>query len=467
MSFISFAFLGLFAVVLVGRATIGRDKTHPSFVALLIAASVIFYGWHVPVYLAILLTSILIDFWAGRGIARLKPGSLRRRLLLVVSLGTNLGLLGFFKYANFAVAQLNALWTLNGAAPLPQFDVVLPMGISFYTFQSMSYTIDIYRGVLRPVDRFWNFFLFVSFFPQLVAGPIVRAKEFLYQVPRQRRLSWRVASEGLFLIIRGFFLKMVCADNLGWYVDRWWAAPVSSTILLVATIGFSFQILADFAGYSSIARGLGYLLGYRFPINFDSPYIATSFSNFWQRWHVTLSRWLRDYLYIPLGGNRISTARTYVNLMTVMLLGGLWHGAAVTFIIWGGLHGAALAVERGLGLQAIGGRPGRPVLKLCWYLVVQVTVLATWIVFRSRDAAEAMIMFQGILRFDFPATDLSAVTPLLAASPLVLMHARKYLVERGLAPACGPREKAVLAGVMFVATLLLYGHSSDFIYFQF
>ena len=208
---------------------------------------------------------------------------------------------------------------LGGSLRLPELALVLPMGISFYTFQTLSYTVDVYRGQLAPVRSFPHFLLFVSFFPQLVAGPIVRASEFLPQIDRPRRLRLRVFYEGAWLVICGFFLKMVCADNLAAYVDEYWwrgaRAGTDATFALWLGVMFSGQIFADFCGYSTIARGLGYLLGYRFPINFDAPYIAGTFKNFWERWHITLSRWLRDYLYRPLGGNRRSRARTLVNLL--------------------------------------------------------------------------------------------------------------------------------------------------------
>ncbi len=254
------------------------------------------------------------------------------------------------------------------------------MGISFYTFQTLSYTIDVYRGELAPVRSFWQFILFISFFPQLVAGPIVRASEFLPQMARPRRLRLRVFYEGVWLVIGGLFLKMVCADNLAAYVDEHWhrgsAAGGDATMSLWLGVMFSGQIFADFCGYSTIARGLGYLLGYRFPLNFDAPYIAATFKNFWERWHITLSRWLRDYLYVPLGGNRGSRARTYVNLLTVMLLGGLWHGAAYTYIVWGAIHGAVPGAGAGAATaparRRLPGAVGRerhgpwPCRRPCW-----------------------------------------------------------------------------------------------------
>jgi len=314
MSFVSFSFLVLFGVVLGIRLTIGRRKTEPAYLAALICASTLFYSWHIPVYIVLLLGSTQVDFIAARRIALEPPGSVWRRAALVVSLVLNLGVLCFFKYAGFLLEQISRPLAWLGVTPvLPHFDLALPLGISFYTFQSMSYTIEVYRGRQRPVSSFWQLFFFVGFFPQLVAGPIVRARDFLYQIARKRRVNFRVVSEGGFLIIRGFFLKMVCANHLAPFVDYVFSrarTETNSTVLLLGAVLFGCQIFCDFAGYSSIARGVAYVLGFRLPVNFNNPYLARTFSEFWTRWHITLSQWLRDYLYVPLGGNRISQGRT-------------------------------------------------------------------------------------------------------------------------------------------------------------
>ena len=414
----------------------------------------------------------MIDFYAGIEIARCEPQSPRRKSLLLASLSANLGLLCFFKYTNFAIGEVESLLQWSGVqAQLPGLHLILPMGISFYTFQSMSYTIDVYRGHLQPLRSFWKFALFVSFFPQLVAGPIVRASEFIYQLDRRRRLVLRTFTQGAFLILRGLFLKMVCADNIGRFVDVHWTdcyeSTADSTVMLLSSVLFAAQIFCDFAGYSSIARGLAYLLGFRFPVNFNNPYLATSFSNFWQRWHITLSSWLRDYLYVSLGGNRGSRVRTYFNLMAVMVLGGLWHGAAMTFVAWGALHGTALAIERALGLNRLDRETSRRAIRVGWYVVVQLVVLLTWILFRSMSLEEAGLVIARIAacRFGVPGGDV--IWPLICAVPMVIMHLRGYAVARGWCPDCGPREKALLAGFMLVALLAGYGQSTDFMYFQF
>ena len=473
MSFVSWAFVVLFLVVLAARLTIGRRKIEPAYVAVLLVSSIVFYSWHVPVYLLILLLSAGIDYYAAIALGRIAATeTTRRRLILAVSLGANLGLLAFFKYANLiadAVARVSG-WA-GAPVQLPAMMLILPMGISFYTFQSMSYTIDVYRGVLAPLTSFKNFFLYIIFFPQLVAGPIVRAIDFLPQMPRPRRLRLKVFYEGAWLIIIGFFLKMVCADNLAVYVDEYWdhgyQSRTTASVALWLAVMFSGQIFADFAGYTSIARGLACLLGYRLPINFNAPYIAASFKNFWERWHITLSTWLRDYLYVPLGGNRKGRARTYVNLLLVMLLGGLWHGAAYTFIVWGAIHGVALAVERALGLQHDRGLGRFAVVRSGWFLVTQAVVLVAWIFFRSDGYLNANAFVRNVFAFDFVLPPLWMWVGTLFLLPIALHHAWTWAEERGTVRPLPNGARAVLAAAMVYCILTLYAGTSDFIYFQF
>ncbi|MGE0362559.1 MAG: MBOAT family protein [Vicinamibacterales bacterium] len=472
MNFVSWAFAALFAVVLLARLTVGRRKVEWRYVAVLIAASVVFYGWHIPGYLLILGGTALLDYVVALAMARLPPGAGARRRWLLLSVASNLGVLAFFKYGTFLPQLAEDLAALGGAElRLPEIALVLPMGISFYTFQTLSYTVDVYRGELAPARTFWRFFLFVSFFPQLVAGPIVRAREFLPQVDRPRRLRLRVFYEGAWLLVAGFFLKMVCADNLAAYVDEHWeraSSPAAdSTLTLWVGLMFSGQIFADFCGYSTIARGLGYLLGYRFPVNFDAPYIAGTFKNFWERWHITLSRWLRDYLYVPLGGNRGGRARTYVNLLLVMLLGGLWHGAAYTFVAWGAVHGLCLAVERAFGLHRDDGPRRRWPVRVLWYGVVQAGVLLAWVFFRS-DSIDGAATFLGNLvaaRWTLPPAWMVASLGFLA--PIAAMHLWAWLDQRDRLPPLGDTGKALLAAAMAYGIATMYAGSSDFIYFQF
>jgi len=473
VSFVSWAFVVLFLLVFAARLTIGRRKIEPAYVAVLLAASVIFYAWHIPIYITILVASAGVDYLAALALARVPVSSAtKRRWILGVSLGVNLGLLGLFKYANLlndAVAR--AARVVGVEIPITDVSLVLPMGISFYTFQSMSYTIDVYRGVLAPIRSFKAFFLYIIFFPQLVAGPIVRAVDFLPQMSRPRRLRLKVFYEGVWLLILGFFLKMVCADNLAVYVDAHWDAAygerATAAFATWLAVMFSGQIFADFAGYSSIARGLAYLLGYRLPTNFNAPYVAGSLKEFWERWHITLSSWLRDYLYVPLGGNRRGRARTYVNLLAVMVLGGLWHGAAYTYVMWGALHGGALAIERLLGLQSDRGAGRFVPVRLLWFLVTQAVVLVAWVFFRSSSFDNAAAFLGNIAVMDFHWLDTWSWVGTLFLLPLVLQHAWAWAEERRLVRALPPSGRAALAAAMVYSIVTLYAGTSAFIYFQF
>ncbi len=471
MNFVSWAFVALFLVVFAARLTVGRRKVEASYIGVLLAASLLFYGWHVPAYLAVLVGSALVDYAVAIALTRFEPGQRGwRRACLLASLSVNLGLLAFFKYADFAVHTAETLAAAGGTSlRLPEVNLILPMGISFYTFQTLSYTIDVYRGVLTPLRSFPRFLLFISFFPQLVAGPIVRASEFLPQLPRPRRLHARVFYQGVWLVVLGFFLKMVCADNLAAYVDEFWdrgaRSGADASFALWLSLLFSGQIFADFAGYSLIAQGLGYLLGFRFPVNFNAPYIATSFKNFWERWHITLSRWLRDYLYLPLGGNRGTRGRTLVNLLLVMLLGGLWHGAAYTFIVWGAIHGLCLVGERLLGLHRDVPRP--LAVRAAWYVVVQGAVLIAWIFFRSGTIEGAAAIVGNLLTGAWRMPDEGMQQALWFLLPVAVLHGYTWLVERGRLTPVGPTARAVLAAVMVYAIITLHGGMSDFLYFQF
>lgn len=362
-------------------------------VPFLILASYVFYGWWDYRFLVLIWISTIVDFVVGRRLAaRTEPTA--RKKLLAVSVIVNLGILGFFKYWGFFVDSTGTLLASLGMDANPgTLQVILPVGISFYTFQTMSYTIDIYRRQLEPELNLARFALFVSFFPQLVAGPIERAKRLLPQI---RALSvkrplpdWLGAGQ---LIARGLFRKVVIADGVAPVVNEVFAAPTryGGITLLMGVVAFSLQIYGDFAGYTDIARGSARLFGVELIENFKVPYSATSFSDFWRRWHVSLSTWLRDYLYIPLGGNRASRLGTLRNLMVTMLLGGLWHGAGWGFVLWGALHGLYLAVERVVSWR-IGRRPRFPV----WLVFVVVSL--TWIPFRATSFASAMDVLAGLL----------------------------------------------------------------------
>jgi len=318
---------------------------------LCLVASYVFYAWWDWRFLGLILTSTLIDYLIGLRL-KTESDSSKRKWLLRLSVIMNLGFLGFFKYFNFFVESFQAMLLSLGLEPdIHTLHIILPVGISFYTFQSMSYTIDVYNKKI-PVERdFLRFATFIAFFPQLVAGPIVRARELLPQFGEDIRFEWNRFSFGLAQVLWGFFKKVAVADSLAPFVDQCFSAPESFSAihLSLGVFFYAFQIYCDFSGYSDIAIGLARIMGFDFPDNFRTPYFSKNFSEFWTRWHITLSSWLRDYLYIPLGGNRHGTFNTYRNLMLTMLLGGLWHGASWVFVFWGFLHGMYLVGQRLFG----------------------------------------------------------------------------------------------------------------------
>ena len=470
MNFISWSFAILLGVAIIGRLTLRSRDQRPRYLTFLLFLSLLFYSWHVPQYIWILLLSAVVDFWTAQRLGAVKE-PLARRLLLAASLIVNLGLLCYFKYADFFIVSIERVALASGFdAVLPRLDLLLPMGISFYTFQSMSYTIDVYRRVIEPIGRFSHFLLYVSFFPQLVAGPIVRATEFFPQLAKHRRWTIKTMNEAAALLVSGFFYKMVCADNLGFYVDRFWDQGFlsqSATTAIFLAFCFSMQIFCDFSGYSRIARGTALLLGFRIPVNFNAPYLASSFKNFWQRWHITLSRWLRDYLYIPLGGNRGSKVRTTINLMLTMVLGGLWHGAGLHFVAWGFLHGAALAVERTLGLEKNDSKPRTIFVRCSWFLIVQIIVLISWVLFRTPSLRHGLEFIDTAFTGSITSLPHGLGFAAVFLIPPLLLHIRSWASEKGWLPESSGWEQALTVGVMLALTLTFYGTNNAFIYFQF
>ena len=365
-------------------------------------ASYLFYGWWDWRFLGLIATSTVLDFWIGQTLEQTAESTQRKRLLWL-SVAVNLGCLAFFKYFNFFLDSFQILLTNIGySGELGSLQIILPVGISFYTFQSMSYTIDIYYGKIKHEKDWLRFATFIAFFPQLVAGPIVRAKEFLPQFERERKLDHERIIIGLGQVIWGFFKKVAVADSLAPFVDQCFASPTSfgSLHLLIGVIFYSFQIYCDFSGYSDIAIGLARMMGFDFPKNFRTPYFSKDFSEFWTRWHITLSSWLRDYLYIPLGGNRHGTFNTYKNLMITMLLGGLWHGASWVFVFWGFLHGMYLVIQRLFGaywgqfLEWI--RTPKVVRQLINMSLVYTFTCLAWIFFRATDFENALQLISGL-----------------------------------------------------------------------
>ncbi|HQZ17114.1 MAG TPA: MBOAT family protein [Vicinamibacteria bacterium] len=352
-------------------------------------ASYLFYGWASPAFMGLMFVSTAIDFVCGGKIGSLPvEAAVPRRAWLIASIVTNLSLLGFFKYFNFALDTWNGVLAALGLSHLQPdlvLRVALPLGISFYTFQSMSYSLDIYRGRARPLSSVIDFALYVSLFPQLVAGPIIRFSELADQL-KGRTHTLEKFSRGASFFSLGMAKKILLANPCGFAADA--AFNAGSVDVLDAWIGalaYAFQIYFDFSGYSDMAIGLGLMFGFVFPKNFNSPYLAESITDFWRRWHISLSTWLRDYLYLPLGGNRKGPWRTYVNLAVVMLLGGLWHGAAWNFVVWGGIHGVWLAIERALGKRSLYGALPRPARVTLTFL----GVLIAWVFFRAPDLPAA------------------------------------------------------------------------------
>jgi D-alanyl-lipoteichoic acid acyltransferase DltB (MBOAT superfamily) len=445
---------------------------------LLMASTTFYASWSAP-YLVLILGGAGLDYVVGGQLARTEhPG--RRRLWLLVSLGFNLGTLLVFKYAGFFLRSARDLVDVvagDGAGRfVPVVELVVPAGISFFTFQTLSYTIDIYRRTLRPAASFLEFALYVAFFPQLVAGPIVRAKDFLPQLRTVPRYDPAQHGRGLWLLGVGLMKKVVIADHLGRnLVDRVFEDPSTFTGLeaLLGCYGYALQIYGDFAGYSDMAIGSAALLGYTLPENFHRPYAAASLQEFWRRWHITLSTWLRDYLYIPLGGNRHGAFRTATNLVVTMLLGGLWHGAAWTFVLWGALHGAGLVVERAWQHARRSLRPHRETGPVGHVFAVVATAhfaIFAFVFFRAPDVTTAFAVLarigEGPLAAPNIATDVIAILVVgwvLHATPVRWRDrvAAAYVA----APAVA---QGLLLGVVAVAVAALVGTGPrPFIYFQF
>jgi alginate O-acetyltransferase complex protein AlgI len=445
-------------------------KWHRARMGWLLFASCYFYmSWN-PWLILLILCSAGIDFFAALVLERASaPWS--RRSILVGSISTNLGLLAYFKYANFfldTTGRALGWFGLEWANPLLQ--VALPLGISFYTFETISYMVDVYNGRCRAVRNPLDYALFILFFPHLIAGPIVRPRDFLPQLGRGKRWDWDRLYLGARFFLLGFCKKAILADRLATVVDPVFAAPAmyDSTAVWLAVLGYAVQIYCDFSGYSDMAVGLAHLLGFKLPQNFHWPYLAVNPADFWRRWHISLSSWLRDYLYLPLGGNRCGTGKTYRNLIVVMLLGGLWHGASWTFVAWGLYHGLLLAVHRAVPWPRVLANPAfRPLRVLATFLLVCVG----WVFFRAANFTDAGTV---LARLAAPTAGMvldmgSTVLVLLALAlifggGLVANTVNLGKVERRV-PV--PLMGAALAVVVLAALLLFPLDSKAFIYFQF
>jgi len=454
--------------------------------------SYLFYGWSNPWFMVLMLASTGIDYLCARWMTggfripkdaplpQLPPHGGRtrgQRRALAASIVTNLGLLGFFKYFNFGIDSWNALAAAiagPGATVDLALRIALPLGISFYTFQSMSYTIDVYRGEARAIRSFPDFAFYVSMFPQLVAGPIIRFQDVANQIDARTHTVEKFARGAAFFCF-GMAKKVLLADPCGGLADRCFGAyELGMGSAWTGVLAYACQIYFDFSGYSDMAIGLGLMMGFTFAKNFDSPYRAASVTAFWRRWHLSLSCWLRDYLYIPLGGNRKGSRRTVINLMAVMVLGGLWHGASWNFVIWGGMHGLALTVER-----AWGRRPGvKPVVSVwmrrCCVALTFVWVLLTWVPFRAPDLSATLRYWTALFggASSDPASALiagSLVSPYAIGSLVVALVVAFFGVQTWDYTRRLTGARVSLAGVLFVASLVMLVSTSfhPFIYFIF
>jgi len=474
MLFNSLIFVVFFIIVVTLHYSLKNWSTQKK---LLLVASYLFYAAWNPPFVLLLWLSTIVDWYAAKNIESAQNKS-SKKFWLSISLLMNLGLLGFFKYGNFALESLTAGLGLMGMqVQWAAMDIILPVGISFYTFQTLSYTLDVYRGHLKTSNSFLDFALYVTFFPQLVAGPIVRATDFLPQCETPKRANASQFSWGLYFMCLGLFQKVVLADVMlapaADAVFNWTKGPLAPLDSWIGTLAFSGQIFFDFAGYSTCAIGVALCLGFVIPDNFKFPYAAIGFSDFWRRWHISLSGWLRDYLYISIGGNKHGAARTFLNLMITMLLGGLWHGASWTFVAWGALHGLYLIVERAIQLifkntNITSKRSARVLIRLVTFFFVTIS----WVFFRSQSFEKVMLtllaMFGGIA----DGAQILATIEIykVATVILLLVGCHWYMRESHIEFFMEKLPKwsiALLWGLMIFAIIIAQGGNNAFIYFQF
>lgn len=462
-------FLWLFLFFITGFYLV--HKKHNLKIAYVILFSLFFYYRSSGIYFLLLVTSTIVDYTLANFIYKAETDA-RKKAWLVFSLILNLGLLGYFKYTNF----LAEIFCNVFHKPFNPFDIFLPVGVSFFTFQSLSYTIDIYRKEIKPVERITDYAFFVSFFPQLVAGPIVRAKDFLPQINRPVFVSKEMFGRAVFLLASGLFKKAVISDYISInFVDRIFDNPTLYTGLenLFGVYGYALQIYCDFSGYSDMAIGIALLFGYELCLNFNSPYQSSSITEFWRRWHISLSTWLRDYLYISLGGNRYGRFRTYLNQFLTMLLGGLWHGAAFKFLLWGMMHGVALGLDK--FTKEFVKIPDSKWLKILGMILTFHFVCFCWIFFRADDMKGAFAVISQIafhfnpsVFFDFVTGYKNIMAVMLLGYSLHLtpvtaeQSARKFVTEL-------PLVFKVLLLVAIIVTVIQFKSSEiqPFIYFQF
>lgn len=468
MIFTEFRFLFFFLVAFSVHWGLRKNQHRKLW---LLLCSYVFYGAWDWRFLSLILISTVIDYIVGLKLSQNRITK-KRKWWLIVSLCTNLGILGFFKYFNFFVESgVNFINFLGFSVDFTTIQIVLPVGISFYTFQTLSYSIDIYYGKMKPVQKLFDFALFVSFFPQLVAGPIVRASSFLPQLEETRNFSHVKIKYCLMLFMVGFIKKACISDRLSPIVDRFFEAPETYTASSswVGVLFYAVQIYCDFSGYTDMAIACAGLLGYELCLNFYFPYFSENITDFWRRWHISLSTWLRDYLYIPLGGNRGGKFFTYRNLMLTMLLGGLWHGAGWNFVIWGGLHGGALILQREWSKFSAPYRSLCKFMKLIGPLLTFYWVCITWIFFRAVDIEQGIIIVKSFVFFNSPGANELGIH---LVGIFILLASAHFAAYKGLLREWWQKFPdwifAVWCGFVFSVILLFIAPNySAFIYFQF
>lgn len=464
MLFNSFVFVGFFLPVYAGYLLLRRNL--PLQNAFLLLASLVFYGYWDWRFLILLAATIFADFFAGILIGN-NENPRTRKTLVILAVTANLVILGFFKYFNFFAQSAAAVLEAAGfRADAPTLQIILPLGISFYVFQSMSYTIDVYRRQGRPCTNIIDYALYVTFFPQLVAGPIQR-HDFIDQIASPRRIKRSEISPALFLLLLGYFKKIVVADNVGVIADRVFEnyAAYGGLDIILGVMAFTLQIYCDFSGYSDIARGLAKLMGFELMVNFNLPYFAVSPRDFWSRWHISLSTWLRDYLYIPLGGNRGGESKTRRNLILTMLLGGLWHGAAWNFVLWGLFHGSLLAVHRSLAGR-FSGLPGK---RLLGWAATFGAVVFGWVIFRSNSWAQFVHLVSRVSLAPSPESPGTLSRLVFFAAPLLVLELWQHWKEDHMALPNTAAWVRVPAYGLMLAWIALFAarNPMQFIYFQF
>jgi alginate O-acetyltransferase complex protein AlgI len=458
MLFHTWPFILFFLIVYPAYLALKRTRLNLPW---LLATSYFFYAWLNPLYLILIFYSTLLDYLVV--VMMEKWG--RRKILLSISIVNNIGLLGFFKYGQFVTDNINALLSSLGSSyALPTPGILLPVGISFYVFQSMSYTIDYYRGNVQRETSFIRYATFVSLFPRLVAGPIERAGNLLPQLRREPTVCKQDVTDGLSLFVVGFFKKVALADYMALYVDKVYSTPdqFQSPALILATFLFCWQIYFDFSGYTDMARGVARMMGFRLMLNFNNPYLATSLGEFWSRWHISLSTWFKDYVYIPLGGNRKGNFNTYINMFLTMVISGLWHGAAWTFVIWGAVHALGRFVTRELERTAF---YKHKVPRLAKQLFVFVFVSFAWIFFRAETIGDAWLIVTRI----FSSGLANPYCPVLALALVFSVWLYQFIHESRIKRVLelSPVRIAIVVAMILYLTIFAPSSEQAFIYAQF